>query len=351
MSLSSMPLGEIAELLSAELRGDPETEIRSLSTIHEAGPGAIAFISNRKYIPALGTTRASAVLVSPAVAAAHTGEGPALVVLDDPYMGFALLLTHWSYEPREVRGVDPRAIVEEGARLGAAVNVGAGAFVGAGAVLGDRVDLYPGAYVGAGAKIGDDTVLGPNCVVHHGCEVGARCAIYAGAVVGSDGFGFAPNLRTGLHQKIPQIGNVVIEDDVEVGANCTIDRAVLGETRIGQGTKLDNQVQVGHNAQLGRGCFIVAQVGISGTTVIGDGVTIAGQSGVAGHIKVGDGAVIGAQAGVHNDIPSGARVIGSPAIDGGLAKRAMAVFPKLPQLKRRVRELERRLDRLEPQGD
>ncbi|MEZ6188822.1 MAG: UDP-3-O-(3-hydroxymyristoyl)glucosamine N-acyltransferase [Planctomycetota bacterium] len=347
MPLSSMPLGEIADLLGATLRGDAALEITGLSTIHEAHAGEIAFISNRKYIPALQTTQASAVLVSPAVAESGPADGPALVILDDPYMGFALLLTHWTYESRVVSGVDPRAVVEGDATLGAAVNVGAGAYIGRGAVLGDRVDVYPGAFVGAGARIGDDSVLGPNAVVHHGCEVGARCAIYAGAVIGSDGFGFAPNLRTGLHQKIPQVGKVVVEDDVEIGANCTIDRAVLGETRIGSGTKLDNLVQVGHNAVLGRGCFIVSQVGISGTTVIGDGVTIAGQAGVAGHIKVGDGALIGAKAGVHNDLPSGARVIGSPAIDGGLAKRAMAVFPKLPELKRRVRDLERRLGALE----
>jgi len=349
MPLSSMTLGEVAELLSGALEGgDPALEIRGLSTIHEAQAGQIAFISNTKYIPALETTQASAVLVSPKVAEGRPADGPALVVLDDPYMGFALLLTHWSYEPRTVTGVDPQASVDPTATLGAAVNVGAGAYVGPGAVLGDRVDLYPGAFVGAGAQIGDDSVLGPNCVVHHGCRIGQRCAIYAGAVIGSDGFGFAPNLRTGLHQKIPQVGIVVIEDDVEIGANCTIDRAVLGETRVGEGTKLDNLVQVGHNATIGSGCFIVSQVGISGTTQIGDGVTIAGQAGVAGHIKVGDAAVIGAKAGVHNDIAPGARVIGSPAIDGGLAKRAMAVFPKLPELKRRVRAVERRLDALEP---
>ncbi|MBX3469167.1 MAG: UDP-3-O-(3-hydroxymyristoyl)glucosamine N-acyltransferase [Planctomycetes bacterium] len=349
MAVKSMRLDEIAALLGGRLEGDGSTVIHGIAPIQDAPPGTIAFVSNQKYVGALRTTRASAVLVSPAVAAMGLApQGVALVILDDPYMAFARLLQRWTDAgPRRVTGVSPRAHVDETARVGADVNIHPFAFVGAGAVVGDRVDLHPGAYVGEGATVGDDTILGPNAVVHQGCKVGARCYLYAGAVVGSDGFGFAPDPRTGQHLKIPQAGIAVVEDDVEVGANVTIDRAVFGETRVGRGTKIDNMVQVGHNAVIGRGCFIVSQAGISGTSRVGNGVTIAGQAGVAGHITIGDGAVIGAQAGVHGDVKPGERVLGSPAIDGKAAKRAMAVFPRLPELRGRLREVERRLEALE----
>ena len=345
MPVASMKLRDVAQLLGAELIGasDPQAEISGVAAIDKAGPGMVAFISNRKYVRLLASTRATAVLVSPEVAARGAPPGTALLVLDDPYMGFARLLQHCTAEPRRVTGVSERAWVDPTARLGADVNVWPLAYVGPGAVIGARVDLHPGSYVGAGASIGDDTILGPNAVVHHACKVGARCHLYAGAVVGSDGFGFAPDLRQGLHLKIPQIGIAVVEDDVEIGANTTIDRAAMGETRIGRGTKIDNLVQVGHNATVGRGCFVVSQAGISGTATVGNGVTIAGQAGIAGHITVGDGAQVGAQAGVHNSVPPGARILGSPGIDGAEAKRAMAVFPRLPEMRRRLRELERRV--------
>lgn len=347
MAVTSMRVGEIAELLEGRVEGDPSTEITSIEPIQSARAGAIAFISNRKYIRELATTEAGAVLVSAEVAALPRPERVSLVILDDPYMGFAKLLTHWTRVERVVSGVSPQAFVAEDARLGADVNVSPFAYVGAGAEVGDRCDLLPGSYVGPGAKVGSDTKLGPNSVVHHGCEVGSRCHIYAGAVIGSDGFGFAPDLRTGLHHKIPQIGKAVIEDDVEIGANVTIDRAAMGETRVSQGTKIDNLVQMGHGSSLGRGCFVVSQAGISGTTQVGHGVTIAGQAGIAGHVKVGDGAAIGAKAGVHADVPPGGRMLGSPAMPGEIAKRSLAVIRKLPEMRRRLRELDRRLKALE----
>ena len=347
MAVQSMRLAEITELLGGTVEGDPQVEVSTIAPIQEAGPGALAFISNRKYVRHLKTTRASAVLVSAEVAATGRPEGVSLVVLDDPYMGFAKLLQHWTAVPRQVTGVSERAFVDPTAELGSDVNVGPNAYIGPRARIGDRADIHPGAYVGADARIGADTSVGPNASVLHECEVGARCAIYAGAVIGSDGFGFAPDLRQGLHVKIPQVGKAVIEDDVEIGANVTIDRASMGETRVGQGTKIDNLVQVGHSASIGRGCFVVSQAGISGTTRIGNGVTIAGQAGIAGHVKVGDGAVIGAQAGVHSDVPPMARLLGSPAVEGDLAKRAMIVFRKLPDLRARVRDLEKRLAAME----
>lgn len=348
MAVQSMSLGEIARVLGAELRGDPDVVVTGIAPVQEAAPGQVSFISNQKYVSSLRTTRASAVLVSPPVAALGATPGTALLVLADPYMAFARLLQHWfDPGPRQVTGVSDRAWVDPTAVLGADVNVAPLAYVGPGARLGDRVDLEPGAYVGAGARVGADSVIGPNAVVHHGCLVGDRCRIYAGAVIGSDGFGFAPDRARGLHVKIPQVGIAVVEDDVEIGANVTIDRAVLGETRIQQGTKIDNLVQVGHNASVGRGCFIVAQAGISGTSRVGHGVTIAGQAGIAGHITVGDGAVIGAQAGVHSKVEPGARMLGTPAMEGQVAKRALAALPRLPELRTRLRRLERRLAALE----
>ncbi|RMG15326.1 MAG: UDP-3-O-(3-hydroxymyristoyl)glucosamine N-acyltransferase [Planctomycetota bacterium] len=351
MAVERMTLAEIAFLLGgAEVVGDPETEIHGIAPIQSAGPGEISFVSNEKYVKQIATTRASACLVSPRVAERPRAEGLALVVLDDPYMGFARLMQHWYHRPRQVRGVSERAYVDPTATLGREVNVEAFAYVGPGARIGDRVDVRGGAYVGENAQVGDDTVIEPGAVLHHDVEVGAHCHIYAGAVIGSDGFGFAPDRAQGLHVKIPQVGRVVLEDHVHVGANVTIDRAALGETRVMRGTKIDNLVQLGHSVRVGMGCFIVSQAGISGTSTIGHGVTIAGQAGVAGHVTVGDGAIIGAQAGVHGDVPPGARMLGSPAIEGTKAKRSMAVFAKLPELRARLRSLERRLEALEGRG-
>lgn len=348
MAVDRMTLGEISELLEGRLEGaDPATEITAILPIQKSQPGAISFISNRKYIRELKTTKATAALVSSDVAQLPRADGLALVILDDPYMGFAKLLRHWTATPRIVTGVSERAFVDPSATLGADVNVGHFVTVEAGATVGDRCDLHPGAFVGRGASIGSDTILGPNSVVHHECQVGSHCHVYAGAVVGSDGFGFAPDLVQGLHLKIPQIGNTVIDDHVELGANVTIDRAAMGSTRVGRGTKIDNLVQMGHSASVGMGCFVVSQAGISGTSQVGNGVTIAGQAGIAGHVKVGDGAQIGAQSGVHSDVPPGGRMLGSPAIDGSKAKRSMAAYKYLPKLRHRVRDLERRLEELE----
>ena len=345
MAIQSMRLGEVAELLGGELRhGDPNTEIHGIAPIDKAQAGQLAFIANQKYLKSLPGSKASAVLINPQGASQCPPDGPALVVVDDPYMAFAKVLTHWTTKPRQVTGVHERACVDPSAKLGADVNVGPNAYVGPGAVLGDRVDVLPGAYVGEQASVGEESWVGPNVTIYHECQVGARVRIHAGAVIGADGFGFAPNLQTGLHAKIPQVGIVVIEDDVEVGANTTIDRAAMGETRIGRGTKIDNLVMIGHNSRVGMGCFLVSQCGLSGSSTIGNFVTIAGQAGVAGHLKVGDGALIGAQAGITNDVEPQAKMLGSPAVPGHMAKRYMAVLTHLPELKRRLRRLEKKVE-------
>jgi UDP-3-O-[3-hydroxymyristoyl] glucosamine N-acyltransferase len=236
-------------------------------------------------------------------------------------------------------------VVAPDAVVGAQVSIGAHCVVERGARVGDRAVLMPGSYVGALAAVGDDTFLYPNVVIREECVVGARCTLHAGVIIGGDGFGYA--LDDGRYQKVPQVGNVVIGDDVEIGANTTVDRATTGSTRIGDGTKIDNLVQIGHNVVIGRHCIIVAQVGISGSTELEDHVTIAGQAGLAGHLKVGKGATVAGQSGVPRSIPPGSVVSGTPAMPHVVWRRLVALLPKVPQLFQRARDLEQRVETLE----
>ena len=334
-------LGELARRLGAELVGAADAEVCSVATLDAAGPGDVSFLANPKYRPLLEATRAGAVIVGPR----DRVEGRNLLVASDPYLAFARAVTllHPVDHPR--RGVEAGAWVHATARLGDEVTALAGATVEEGAAVGDRTVLYPGAYVGRGARVGDDCVLYPNAVVREGCVLGDRVILQPGCVVGSDGFGYAR--QEGRHLKIPQVGIVVLEDDVEVGAGTTIDRAALGETRIGRGTKIDNLVQIAHNVTVGQDCLLVAQVGVSGSTRVGNRVILAGQVGVVGHISIGDGAVVGAQSGVGADLPAGATVSGSPAFDHRDWLRAQASLRKLPELRHKIQELERRLASLE----
>lgn len=335
-----MRLGDLAAQVGAELTGDPAVEVAGVATLAEAGPSQVSFLTNPKYRGQLATTRAAAVIVG----AADRTEGVACLVAANPYLTFAraVALLHPQEHPR--RGVEPGAHVRPGARLAEDVTVLAGATVDEGAEVGAGTVLYPGVFVGRGARVGRDCVLYPNAVVREGCVLGDRVILQPGAVVGSDGFGYA---RDGARQvKIPQVGVVVVEDDVEIGAGSTVDRAALGETRIGRGTKIDNLVQVGHNVQVGEDCLLVAQAGVSGSTRLGNRVVLAGQVGVVGHIHLGDGVVVGAQSGVPADLPAGAVVSGSPAFDHREWLRAQAALRRLPQLRHKVQELEKRLDEL-----
>ncbi len=336
-----MRLGELAERLGAELRGDPGVEVRGVAPLDRAGADEVSFLSNPKYAPLLATTGAAAVIVAPGVEV----PGRAALVTENPYLAFAraVALLHPQELPR--RGVEPGAWIHPSARLGPDVTALSGCYVDEEAEVGDRTVLFPGAYVGRGARIGRDCVLYPNAVVREGCVLGDRVILQPGAVVGSDGYGYA---RDGSrHVKIPQVGIVVLEDDVEVGANTTIDRAALGETRIRRGTKIDNLVQIGHNVEVGEDCLIVAQVGVSGSTRVGNRVVLAGQVGLVGHIKIGDGAMVGAQSGVTGDVPAGAAVTGSPALPHREFLRIQPVVRRLPELRQKVRQLERRLAELE----
>jgi UDP-3-O-[3-hydroxymyristoyl] glucosamine N-acyltransferase len=336
-----MTARELAQELGADLVGDPAAEIRSVNTLDRAGPGEVAFLSNAKYRPLLETTRAAAVIVRPE----DRAQGPCLLLTPNPYLAFARAVTLLQPEHRPPPGVEAGCHVHPTAELESRVTAMAGSYLDEGARIGAGTVLYPGAYVGRGARVGRDCVLYANVTVREGCVLGDRVVLQPGVVVGSDGYGYA---RDGhRHVKIPQIGIAVIEDDVEVGAGTTIDRAALGETRIGRGTKIDNLVQIGHNVTLGEDCLVVAQVGVSGSTQIGDRVILAGQVGVVGHIKIGDGCVVAARSGVPSDLPPGAVVSGSPARDHAEWLKTQAVVRRLPKLRQQIQQLEKRLNELE----
>jgi UDP-3-O-[3-hydroxymyristoyl] glucosamine N-acyltransferase len=339
-------LAQLAAELRGEVIGDGSVEIRGVAGIKEAGPGDITFLANSRYDAYLDETRAAAVICSP-------GTRPApmpLLVVENPYLAFQRIVRHFRPELfRPVPGVHPSAVVAGEARLAEGVSVGAHCVIEPGAVIGARVVLMPGCYVGHAAVIGEDTFLFPHVTIREECMVGRHCILHPGVVVGSDGFGFA--LDAGRYHKVPQVGNVVIGDDVEIGANTTIDRATTASTRIGDGTKIDNLVQIGHNVVIGKHCIVVAQVGISGSTELGDYVTLAGQVGLAGHLKIGTGATVGAQSGVPRDVEPGTVVSGYPAMPHNLWRRLVALIPKLPQLFQRTRELEERVGKIEHQRE
>jgi UDP-3-O-[3-hydroxymyristoyl] glucosamine N-acyltransferase len=330
-------LREVAQRLGCALRGDGGVEVRRVAGIESAGPGDLSFVANPKYLAHLRTTRASAVIVAPQVETTL----PSLLS-DNPYLAFARAVALLHPEPRPAPGVDLSARVDPTASLGEGVHVGALAVVGARAKVGARSVLHPHVVLYPDAEIGEDCRLHSGVHVREGCRLGHRVVVQNGAVIGSDGFGFAKD-ASGRYEKIPQRGVVVVEDDVEIGALTAIDRAALGETRVGRGSKLDNLVQVGHSVTIGEDSVLAGQVGIAGSSVIGSRVTLAGQVGVAGHLTIGDDVVASAQTGIPSDVAKGAFVSGYPAIDNRAWLKASAVFARLPELLKRVRQLERRL--------
>ncbi len=348
MSGRSYTLSELAAMVSGRVRGEGGVMLRGVAPIEAASEGDLSFLANPKYAPHLETTGASAVIVSPHYEGAAAGKN--LLVSDNPYLAWArlsYLFYEWPYSFRGVSGaavIDPSAEVAEGATVYPLAYVGALVKVGRGAVI------FPHVFLGDGAEVGEESILYANVSVLAGCRIGARVIVHSGATIGSDGYGFAPERVGGPYHKVPQSGIVVIEDDVEVGAGVTIDRAALGVTRVGRGTKIDNLVQLGHNVEVGEHCLLVAQVGVSGSTRLGRGVVLAGKVGVVGHVSVGDGAMVGAMSGVARDIPPGGRYSGAPALEHGQWLRVQSVVGKLPELLQRVRALERRLAGLEQQA-
>ncbi len=333
---------EIAGITGAEVIGDPDIIISSVKSIEEAGEGDITFLANRKYISRAQETKASAVICSPLLKL----EGKTTLIMENPYLGFAKVMQYFHPRKRATIGVDPTAMVSDTARVGVNVNIYAGVYIGENVVIGDEVDIMPGCYIGDNTVIDDNTLLYANVTVYHDCRIGACVIIHSGTVIGSDGFGFATDEKGG-HHKIPQTGNVIVEDDVEIGSNCSIDRAVLGSTIIGAGTKLDNLIQIAHNVKIGKHTFVVAQVGISGSSTVGDQVILAGQAGIVGHVEIGDRSIIVAQAGVSNNVPAGEIYGGSPARPMMEMKRIFAVQAKLPQLRTLVKDMQKRIEALE----
>jgi len=330
-------LRELADRLGCALRGDGAVEVDRVAPIDVAGPGSLTFVAGAKWAVRLETTRASAVIVQPSVATPL----PSLLS-DNPYLAFAraVALLHPKASPPP--GVHPSAVVDATAALGEGVHIAALAVVGARTRIGARSVVHPHVVLYEDVEVGEDCALHSGVQVREGCRLGNRVVVQNAAVIGADGFGFAKDAE-GRYHKIPQMGTVVIEDDVEVGALTAIDRAALGETRIGRGTKLDNLVQVGHSVTVGRDTVLAGQVGIAGSSTIGDRVTLAGQVGVAGHLKIGDGVIATAQTGIPHDVDAGSVISGYPAIPNREWLKASAVFPRLPELLRRLRALEKRL--------
>lgn len=328
-------LAQLAGLLGGVLENaQPRHKVSGLKGLEEAGPEDISFLANPRYAKFLPGCKAGVVLVSK-----DQEIPPGLPVLrvENPYLAYAKILTMATQKPYKATGVHPSAVVEGSASLGKDVSIHALAYVGENAVLGDRVVLHPGAYVGGRAQIGDDTVLHPKVVVEHGCIIGKRCIIHSGAVIGADGFGFVPGES---HYKIPQLGIVQIDDDVEIGANTTVDRAALNRTWIQQGVKIDNLVQIAHNCVIGEHTLITAQVGISGSTKLGKRVIVGGQAGLVGHIEIGDNTQIAAQTGIMGSLPADSAVMGYPAMPLKLFLKTSALLKRLPEMLERIKKLE-----------
>lgn len=337
-------LSELAERLGATLEGDGAIEITAVAGVRDAGPGEIAFVSQSRYAVDAAASKASALIV------ARDWNKPvsaALLRVDKPEEAFAQIARLFVPPPPIYKpGIHPSAVVDPTARIGREVHIGPHVTVEAGASIGDRSCLLAGVYVGQDVQVGEDCRFYPNVSLREHVRVGHRTVIHNGTVVGSDGFGYQMD-QQGIHRKIPQIGIVVVGDDVEIGANVTIDRARFGKTKIGHGVKIDNLVQIAHNVMIGDHALIVAQVGISGSTIIGHHAVLAGQVGVVGHIQIGAGAIIAAQAGILKNVPPGAKMWGTPARSLPEQMEAEANISRLPLLKKRVAELEARLAKLE----
>ena len=334
-------LGRIAEALGAALEGDPARVMSGVAPLDAAGPGDVSFLTDPRHARAAAASAAGALVVG------RDAEGlpQALLRVDAPRSGMIALLRLFHPEPPVAPGIHPSAVVAEGARVDPTACVGAGAVVEAGARIGARTQVGALCFVGAGVTLGDDSVLHPRVVVESGVVIGERVVVHAGAVLGADGFGYA--FDGAAHRKIPQVGGLRIGDDVEIGANSAIDRATLGETRIGRGCKIDNLVQVGHNCDVGEDVILVAQVGVSGSCTIGGRAVLAGQVGIADHVTIGAGTVLTAQSGVPSDVPAGQIWSGTPSRPAGETRRIWAAETQLPDLLRKVRALEKRVRELE----
>lgn len=336
---------QIAGILEGTVEGDPKVTVTGLSKIEEGQTGTLTFLANMKYEEYIYSTGASIVIVNKEFNPNKPlPETLTLVKVEDAYSCFAKLLEVYNQMRQKQPGIEKNAHISDSATIGKEVYIGAGAYIGEGAVIGDHVKIYPNTFIGDNVSIGAHTLIHPNVSIYHDCVVGKHCLIHAGAVIGADGFGFAPD-ETGAFQKVPQIGNVILEDHVDIGANSTIDRATLGSTILRKGVKIDNLVQVAHNVEIGTNSAMAAQVGIAGSAKIGKQVMVGGQAGISGHIKIADNTQIVAQSGIPGSVKkSGKILMGSPGIEIDDFKKSYFGFRKLPFILKKLRELEEKLN-------
>jgi UDP-3-O-[3-hydroxymyristoyl] glucosamine N-acyltransferase len=332
---------QIAQIISGTLEGPGDTLVNSFGKIEEAKSGQLTFLANPKYEDFLYTTNASIIIINQSLQLKQ-GITATLIRVQDAYSAFAILLDKYQQiRTQQLTGIQQPVYIDPSARIGDQVFIGAFAYLGENVIVGDGVKIFPNTYLGNNVSIGDNSIIHAGVKIYHECIIGSNVVIHAGTVIGSDGFGYAPQ-QDGSLKKVPQIGNVVIEDGVEIGANTTIDRATIGSTLIKAGAKLDNLLQIAHNVEVGNNSVIAAQSGVSGSTKIGRNVMIGGQVGIVGHIQIADGSKINAQSGVSKSIKSpNSAVTGSPAYDYTAALRSQAITRNLPQLEKRIIELEK----------
>jgi len=339
--VTSYRLDDLAQRIGGEVRGDPGRTVRGVATLEDAGPHDLSFLTNPRYRRAAAASGAGAILVGAGAELA----GRDLLEAREPYVALAQLLELFHPQPAVHAGISPDARIGEDVRVGRDVQVGPFAVIGDRSELGDRAVIEAGCILGRDCRVGCDTRLSPRVVLYGGTQVGARCIIHAGVVLGADGFGFATS--SGKHRKVPQVGRVVVDDDVEIGANSTVDRAMLGQTHIGSGSKIDDLVMIAHGVRLGPDSLLAGQAGIAGSARLGARTTLGGQAGVAGHLELGDGVTVAAKSAVFRDLPDGAFVAGVPAIDHAVWKRSLVSLKRLPELRSRLQELQTRLAALE----
>jgi len=333
---------QIAELINGEIEGDASQRVRDVSKIEEGRPETLTFLANPKYEQHIYTTNASVVIVNKSFVPDKTLK-PTLIKVDDAYQSLAKLLQFYESSLPKKTGIEQPSFIHESVSVGDFAYIGAFAYIGEKAKIGKNVQIWPGVFIGEGVTIEDDTIIHAGAKIYKHCKIGAACIIHAGAVIGSDGFGFAPG-PDGNFQKIPQIGNVILENYVEIGANTTIDRATMGSTIIRQGAKIDNLVQIAHNVEIGENSVLAAQTGIAGSTRIGSNCMFGGQTGVAGHLKIGDKTKLAAQTGIGKNFPKEGNILmGSPAFDAMQYNKSYVLFRKLPEIYKQLQDIEKKI--------
>lgn len=343
-----LTVAQVAGLLGGQCEGDGTQKVNALAKIQEGKPGSISFLSNPKYENYIYSTQSTAVIVSKDFAPKQS-LNTTLIKVNDPYTAFTVLLEEYhKFISFSKTGIEIPSFIAESAKVGNKAYVGAFAYIGANVTIGDNVKIYPHVYVGDNVKIGNNTIIYSGAKIYADCHIGSYCTIQSGAVIGSDGFGFAPQAN-GTYKTIPQIGNVILEDHVDIGANTVIDCATMGSTVIKKGVKLDNLIQIAHNVEIGKNTVIAAQSGVSGSTIIGENCIIAGQVGIVGHIQIANRTSVGAQSGIGKSITQeGQKLMGSPAFELKNQLKSYAVFKKLPDLLKRIEELEEKVLHLLP---